>query len=98
MKDVPVREILQQLITHLREVSDMMKAVQITIEGVKIHDDFNSNLSIEENSSNYKIIKDLLEDANTENLSIQDNTSFMLGSIHKRIGKYKQLMKKFTDV
>lgn len=40
-KDIEVRQILQELITHLREVGDIMEAVQVTIEkGLKIHDDF----------------------------------------------------------
>lgn len=75
-----------------------MEAVQVTIEeGVKIHNDFNNTIPIEEDDTNYNITKRVLEDANMENLSIQDNTSFMLASIHKRIGKYKQLMKNFKE-
>lgn len=89
---------MQELITHLQEVGDIMEAVQVTIEeGVKIHNDFNNTIPIEEDDTNYNITKRVLEDANMENLSIQDNTSFMLASIHKRIGKYKQLMKNFKE-
>ncbi|CAH1440062.1 unnamed protein product [Lactuca virosa] len=98
MKDIQVRQILQELISHLREVGDMMEAVQVTIkEGVKIHKDFNNGIPIEEDDTNYNITKEVVGDAKMENMSMQDNTSFMLATIHKQIGKHKQVMKNFTE-
>ncbi|CAH1449683.1 unnamed protein product [Lactuca virosa] len=98
MKDIEVRNFFQELISHVREVGDIMEVVQVTIEeGAKIHNDFNNGIPIEEDDTNYNITKEVLEDSKMENLSMQDNTSFMPASIHKRFGKYKQLMKNLTE-
>lgn len=98
MKDIQVQKNFQELISHLREVGDILEVLLVTIEeGVKIHNDFNNTIPIEEDDTNYNITKEVLEDANMENMSMQDNTSFMLASIHKRIGKYKQMMKNFKE-
>lgn len=92
MKNKEVENVLQALIAYLRDVADFMEAVQTRIE-----EGFTTEDKTEYNNDSYEILKNILEEAKVEDLSMQDNISFMLGSIHKRIGKYKHVIKEASD-
>lgn len=49
-------------------------------------------MPIDTNDNNYNTIKSIPQEAEVEDVSMADNISFMLASIHKRIGQYKRTM------
>ncbi|CAI9289733.1 unnamed protein product [Lactuca saligna] len=94
MKNEELNGVLLALIAYLREIADIIEAARTKLqEGFTMEDSPRTTISTQPDHPNSKILKNILEDSTIEDQSMEDNISFMLGSIHKRIGKYKRTMK-----
>ncbi|CAI9286446.1 unnamed protein product [Lactuca saligna] len=86
------------MIDFVREIANMLEAIQSRVEE-SFCIDGNIILYIANHPDDVDVqtLHNIFEKAKTEDQSIEDNISFMLGSIHKRIGKYKRTMKDTTS-
>ncbi|CAI9279097.1 unnamed protein product [Lactuca saligna] len=96
MNNQQFHDVLLSLIAYIREVADLTEAAQTKLqEGFTMDETSHTCLSTDNPIS--RILKTILQDTKEEDQSMEDNISFMLGSIHKRIGKYKRTIKDTTD-
>ncbi|CAI9283145.1 unnamed protein product [Lactuca saligna] len=72
---------------------DIIEAAQTKLEeGFDMPNTNYGTMPIDTDDSNYNTIKNIMQEVEVEDVSMADNISFMLASIHKRIGKYKRTM------
>ncbi|CAI9277033.1 unnamed protein product [Lactuca saligna] len=77
-----------------REIGDILEAIQSRLEeSFRIDENIVLYIANHPDDVDVQTLHNIFEKAKTEDQSIQDNVSFMLGTIHKRIGKYKRGMK-----
>lgn len=82
------------IIDFLREIGDLLEADQSKLEeSFTLDKDVHLYMENHADDPDVQTLQSIFEKAKIEDLSMQDNVSFMLGSIHKRIGKYKRAMK-----
>ncbi|CAI9271487.1 unnamed protein product [Lactuca saligna] len=98
MNNQQFHHVLLSLIAYIREVADLIEAAQTKLqEGFTMDETSHTCLSTDGDNPISRILKTILQDTKEEDQSMEDNISFMLGSIHKRIGKYKRTIKDTTD-
>ncbi|CAI9279030.1 unnamed protein product [Lactuca saligna] len=98
MNNQQLHDVLLSLIAYIREVADLIEAAQTKLqEGFTMDETSHTGLSTDGDNPISRILKTILQDTKDEDQSMEDNISFMLGSIHKRTGKYKHIIKDTTD-
>ena len=85
------------IIDFIREIVDILEAIQSRIEGsFSIAENIILYITNHPDDLDVQTLRNMFEKAKTEDQSMQDNIYFMWGSIHKRFGKYKRSMKDTT--